>query len=102
MHGDIAEPEAILAVPDLRDTLDFDQPIALSLIALCHFVPGERIYDIIDALLAPLAAGSYLVMTHLTPDFDPETVAATVGAYTASGIAMEARTRDGVARFSAA
>lgn len=99
VHGDVTDPEAILAAPELRDTIAFDEPVALSLIALCHFVPGERIYEIIDTLMAPLASGSYLVMTHLTPDFDPNTVAGTVRAYRESGIEMEARSREGVARF---
>ena len=99
LHGDVTEPDAILAAPPLREALDFDQPIAVSLVALCHFVPGERIYEIVDTLMAPLASGSYLVMTHLTTDFDPDTVEGTVSAYRASGIEMEARNRAGVARF---
>ncbi|WP_169813390.1 SAM-dependent methyltransferase [Nocardia vaccinii] len=97
--ADVTEPERILGAPEVRQTLNFDEPVALSLIALCHFVPGERIYEIVEALLAPLASGSYLVMTHLTTDFDPQMVAGTVQAYQASGIAMEARDYDGVHRF---
>jgi SAM-dependent methyltransferase len=99
VEADVTEPEHILAAEELRDTLDFDEPISLSLVALCHFVPGDRIYDIIDTLLEPLAPGSFLVMTHLTTDLDTETVEGTVQAYRQSGIEMEARTRDGVARF---
>ncbi|MFI5783835.1 SAM-dependent methyltransferase [Nocardia sp. NPDC051570] len=98
-EADVTEPERILADPAVQQTLDFGKPVALSLIALCHFVPGERIYDIIDTLLEPLAPGSYLVMTHLTTDFDPQIVEGTVQAYRHSGIAMEARTREGVSRF---
>lgn len=99
VEADVTEPERILAAPEVRETLNFDEPVALSLIALCHFVPGERIYRIVDTLLAPMAPGSYLVMTHLTTDFDPEMVGGTVQAYRASGIEMEARDRAGVARF---
>ncbi len=99
VQADVTAPERILADAAVREALDFREPIALSLIALCHFVPGERIYQIIDELLAPLAPGSFLVMTHLTTDFDPRTVEGTVRAYQQSGIAMEARTHDGVARF---
>ncbi|WP_319945398.1 SAM-dependent methyltransferase [Nocardia macrotermitis] len=99
VEADVTAPERILSAAGVRETLDFDQPIALSLIALCHFVPGDRIYDIIDTLLAPLASGSYLVMTHLTKDFDEQMVEGAVQAYTRSGIAMEARGYDGVARF---
>ncbi|WP_328392403.1 SAM-dependent methyltransferase [Nocardia sp. NBC_00416] len=99
VQADVTEPDRILADPAVRDTLDFGNPVALSLIALCHFVPGDRIYEIIDTLLAPLASGSFLVMTHLTTDFDPVMVEGTVQAYRQSGIEMEARTREGVSRF---
>ncbi|WP_405164335.1 SAM-dependent methyltransferase [Nocardia sp. NBC_01499] len=101
IEADVTEPAKILAAPRLAETIDFTQPVALSLIALCHFIPGEQIYRIIEALLEPLAPGSFLVMTHLTADLDPETVQGTVNAYQHSGIAMEARTYDGVARFFA-
>ncbi|MFD4402100.1 SAM-dependent methyltransferase [Nocardia sp. NPDC058499] len=99
VHADLTAPEQILSDSTVRDTLDFDEPVALSLIALCHFVPGDRIYDIVDSLLASLPSGSYLVMTHLTTDFDPVMVEGTVQAYRASGIEMEARDYRGVSHF---
>lgn len=99
VQADVTEPDLILADPELQRTMDFDEPVALSLIALCHFVPGSRIYDIVDTLLAPLASGSLLLMTHLTTDFDPAMVEGTVQAYRHSGIEMEARTYAGVAHF---
>lgn len=99
VQADVTEPERILADPAVRQTLDFGEPVALSLIALCHFVPGERVYDIIDTLLAPLGSGSFLVMTHLTPDFAPDMVEGTVRAYRQSGIEMEARSYEEVSRF---
>lgn len=99
VQSDLTAPDRILSAAAVRETLDFDRPVALSLIALCHFVPGDRIYDIVDTLLAPLPSGSYLVMTHLTTDFDPAMVQGTVQAYRQSGIDMEARDYDGVSRF---
>lgn len=99
VQADVTEPERIVADPAVQEALDFREPVALSLIALCHFVPGERIYDILDTLLAPLAPGSFLVMTHLTTDFDPAMVEGTVQAYRQSGIEMEARTYEGISRF---
>ncbi|WP_227981575.1 SAM-dependent methyltransferase [Nocardia spumae] len=99
VEADVNEPERILAAPEVEQTLDFSSPVALSLVALCHFIPGDRVYDIIDTLLAPLAAGSFLVMTHLSPDFDPDMVEGTVAAYQQSGIAMEARSYERISRF---
>ncbi|OXR41465.1 hypothetical protein B7C42_06356 [Nocardia cerradoensis] len=99
VEADVRDPARILSATEVEATLDFSKPVALSLIALCHFVPGDGVYDIIDTLLAPLAPGSFLVMTHLSPDFDPAMVEGTVAAYRQSGIEMEARSYDGVARF---
>jgi hypothetical protein len=99
VEADVHDPGRILSAPEVEATLDFSKPVALSLIALCHFVPGDEVYDIIDTLLAPLAPGSFLVMTHLSPDFAPDMVEGTVAAYRQSGIEMEARSYDGVARF---
>ncbi|HLS79360.1 MAG TPA: SAM-dependent methyltransferase [Nocardia sp.] len=99
LHADITEPRSILDAPQLRDTLDFSQPVALSVIALAHFVTGERIYDIIATLLEPLAPGSHLVMTHFSADADPEGVARTVNAYQQGGIPIEPRDKDSIARF---
>lgn len=99
VQSDLTAPDRILSDIAVRETLDFDRPVALSLIALCHFVPGDRIYGIVDTLLAPLPSGSYLVMTHLTTDFDPKMVEGTVQAYRQSGIEMEARDYDGVSHF---
>ncbi|MGW5384564.1 SAM-dependent methyltransferase [Nocardia sp. NPDC003963] len=99
VQSDLTAPERILSASAVRETLDFGEPVALSLIALCHFVPGDRIYEIVDTLLAALPSGSYLVMTHLTTDFDPAMVEGTVQAYRASGIEMEARDHAAVSHF---
>lgn len=99
VNADLTEPDSILSAPQLIDTLDPDVPTALSLIAIAHFVPGEALYDAVATLLASLAPGSYLAMTHLTAEIDPEGVAGTVATYTQSGIAMQARRRDEFERF---
>jgi hypothetical protein len=99
VQSDLTEPQQILSDEEVRKTLDFTEPVALSLIAIAHFVAGERIYEIVDTLMASLAPGSFLVMTHLTTDFDPEMVNGTVAAYRGNGIEMEARTKEQVAHF---
>jgi len=70
IEADLRNPAAILADPATRATLDFDQPIALMLIAVLHFVPGHgAARPIVRELLDALPAGSYLVATHATSDF---------------------------------
>lgn len=71
IQADVQEPEKILAAA--RDTLDFDQPIALSMVALLHLVGDEdNPHGIVVELLDSLAPGSHLALSHATGDFDPE------------------------------
>ncbi|CDR17012.1 predicted protein [Streptomyces iranensis] len=100
VHGDITEPEAVLASPDLTEVLDLSQPVALSLVSLLHFVPDEWApYDLVQRLVDALAPGSFLVLSHITPDFDPEATQKTVQIYHSGGIQGKIRTRDEVERF---
>jgi hypothetical protein len=98
--ADVRDVGGILAAPGLRDTLDLARPVALSLNALLHFVPDEfRPYDIVRDLLDALVPGSYLVLSHCTPDFAPEAWAKVIEVYRAGGIPAQVRSRDEVERF---
>jgi hypothetical protein len=71
-QADLREPDGILADPDVRGTLDLSQPVALRLLAVLHFIPdADDPVGIVRTLLAALPAGSYLVASHPTQDFDP-------------------------------
>jgi hypothetical protein len=70
IESDLTDPEAILADPTLRATLDLSQPVGLMLIAVLHFVHGHgAARPIVQSLLDALPSGSYLVATHATQDF---------------------------------
>jgi hypothetical protein len=74
LHADITDPDSVLAAPDVRETLDLSRPLALSLNALLHYVPDEqRPYEVVSRLVEALPSGSYLTLSHVTSDFDPET-----------------------------
>lgn len=65
VRGDVRDPQAILGHPRVKGFLDFDRPIALLLVAVMHFVPDDaEAYDAVGQLLAALAPGSHLVMSH--------------------------------------
>ncbi|MGH3313826.1 MAG: SAM-dependent methyltransferase [Streptomyces sp.] len=69
--ADLRDPEAILDHPTTRQLIDFDQPVALMLVAVLHFIrdddePGK----IISALTSRLPEGSCLILSHITADFD--------------------------------
>ncbi len=72
IRGDLREPEHLLGHPDVRELIDFSQPVGLLMTAVVHFVPDESDPQ---ALLAryvdALAPGSYLSLSHLTDDHKP-------------------------------
>ncbi|QKG25016.1 SAM-dependent methyltransferase [Actinomadura verrucosospora] len=93
LHGDLTEPETILADPLLAETLDLTRPVALLVVALLMYYPAEREPERwVATLLDALPAGSHLAISHPTADFDPEAVAAANAAANAAGIPLVSRT----------
>ena len=100
LDADFLAPDAIIGSEELHGTLDLDRPVALSLLAIVHFMPDDaEVQRIIDQLLEPLAPGSVLALSTCTADSAPEEVAAGVAAYNANGIPAVARDRPGVEQF---
>ncbi|MFD5033880.1 SAM-dependent methyltransferase [Streptomyces sp. NPDC058220] len=98
IQADVREPEAIL--DHARGVLDFDRPIALSLIALMHFISDDQDpYSIVRTLVDALPAGSYLVLSHAASDLYPEMAERVTAEYAKGGIRLGFRARAGVSRF---
>ncbi|MET9661625.1 SAM-dependent methyltransferase, partial [Streptomyces sp. NPDC006510] len=105
LDADVRKPEKILELA--ADVIDFDRPVALSLIALLHFVgdggagegPSEGAYALVGRLMERLPAGSCLVLSQLTGDFDPESVEKGVASYAAGGVTLVPRSHRGISRF---
>lgn len=69
--ADLRDPEKILE--QAKATLDFRQPVALMLVAILHVVPDQDdAYGIVSRLVKALPSGSYLVMSHLASDINPD------------------------------
>jgi S-adenosyl methyltransferase len=71
---------------DLRDTgtileqasqmLDFSRPVALMLIAILHAIgDDDDPYQIVEKLMDAVPPGSYLILSHVASDIDPEQIA---------------------------
>ncbi len=70
---DMLEPDTILADPAVRELIDFGEPVALLFLSILHFVASEADpAGIIARLLAPFPAGSFVAISHATPDTVPE------------------------------
>ena len=101
IHTDLRDPAAIVSDPVVRDVLDFSQPVALTLVAILHFIPDEdKPAEIIATLLDALPAGSYLVASHGTHEHDRARFAAGQDAYKASGVTARARDSADFARLA--
>ncbi|MFE7353819.1 SAM-dependent methyltransferase [Streptomyces sp. NPDC057543] len=98
LHADVRDPRAILE--RARELLDFSRPVALSLIALMHFLPDDQDpYGITRTLVDALPAGSFLVLSHGTADQHPELRQETETAYKKGAIPLRMRTRSEVEPF---
>ncbi|MES9525450.1 SAM-dependent methyltransferase [Streptomyces capoamus] len=98
IQADVRQPESI--VRHARQVLDFSRPVALSLIALMHFVTDEQdAHGIVRNLVATLPPGSYLVLSHAASDLYPELAAQVTAEYARGGIQLGFRSRAQVTRF---
>ncbi|MER5476980.1 SAM-dependent methyltransferase [Streptomyces sp. NPDC002734] len=98
LHADAREIDVVLE--KAAKVLDFSRPVAISLIALLHFVSDEDgAVRLIERVKEALSPGSYLVLSHFTTDFHSEEqvreATATAGArgYNASPRSREQFTR---------
>lgn len=83
-----------------RRILDFDRPVAVSLLGLLHFLPDEDDpYAIVRTLVSTLAPGSYVVLSQGASDVNPERGEQGAAEYGKGGIRLALRTRDEFARF---
>jgi hypothetical protein len=82
IKADLREPDGILEHPEVRELIDFSQPVALLLMAILHFIPDdEDPFGIVARFRDALPAGGYLAISHGTrdiparPDMSPEEMA---------------------------
>jgi hypothetical protein len=100
VQADVNDPDTLLNAPELAAVLDRDQPIALSLNALLHFVTdAQDPYGIVARLLSVLPSGSALAVSHCTPDFDPTTWEKVTSIYNNAGTPVQFRSQKDVSRF---
>lgn len=72
--ADLYDPDTILK--RAAETLDFNQPVAVILVAVLHFFPDEADpWALVGPVVDAVASGSYLAISHLTGDFAPDAMA---------------------------
>jgi hypothetical protein len=104
IHADLRNPDAIVGDLEVRDFLDFDQPIALLLIAVLHFIADDdHPAELIATYCNALTPGSYLAISHLTDETAPpglrSQIQACVGAYKESTSSLVSRDQATLAQW---
>ncbi|MFE3205382.1 SAM-dependent methyltransferase [Embleya sp. NPDC059237] len=94
VDADLRDIDSIIDAPQLREVLDLSKPVALSLVAIVHFVLDEDDpQGLVRRLMDELAPGSFLVLTVFTGDTDPVGVGGVGREYNARGIPLQIRDR---------
>jgi hypothetical protein len=69
IEGDLRDPAGIMGHPDLRAVIDFNEPVAIVLGAVLHHIPeDDSPHKLVEMLMAAVAPGSYLVISHATSE----------------------------------
>ncbi|MGH3067974.1 MAG: SAM-dependent methyltransferase [Streptosporangiaceae bacterium] len=74
LDADLRETEKIL--DHARGLLDFSQPVAVMLVAVLHLIgPEDHPHSIVTQLMDAVPPGSYLLLSHVASDIEPEKMA---------------------------
>ncbi|WP_405728346.1 SAM-dependent methyltransferase [Streptomyces sp. NBC_00028] len=103
VHADVRDPDTILRLA--AETLDFSRPIALSLVALTHYLSEEPdqddVYGLLERYVAELAPGSHVILSQVTADLSPEAIGKAAEHFRASGTPFHPRSLPRFSRFFA-
>ena len=100
IQADLRDPDSILEHPDALRVLDFDQPIAILLVAVLHFIKhAEDPARLVERLKRVMSPGSYLVVSHGTGDFEPERAISAIQGYRQASAPFVLRSREQITSF---
>ncbi|MGZ2357759.1 SAM-dependent methyltransferase [Streptomyces sp. 372A] len=97
IEADLRDPGPILEAA--RRTLDLDRPVALVLAAVTHFIEDETAYPVVKRLMDALVPGSFLVLSNIGSDLNPEQVGSITKGFKERGFAMVRRSYAQMERF---
>ncbi|WP_309112554.1 SAM-dependent methyltransferase [Saccharothrix sp.] len=73
VQADLRRPDLLLDRPEVRSLLDFDQPVAVMMVAVLHFVPDtDEPAKVLAGYRDAMAPGSFLVLSHATHEGRPD------------------------------
>ncbi|MFL6144198.1 MAG: SAM-dependent methyltransferase [Labedaea sp.] len=101
--ADLLEPEFVLGSPQARRLLNLDEPVAVLMLCVLHFIPDSAgPHEAIAQYLRSVAPGSYLVLSHAaTGSLSSPKAAESKRLYDSSNSPGLGRTREQVAELMA-
>ncbi|MFE9168913.1 SAM-dependent methyltransferase [Streptomyces kebangsaanensis] len=99
VHADVRDPGTILRLAG--ESLDLGRPVALSLVALTHYLADDAddVYGLLDRYVSALAPGSLVILSQVTQDISPEGVARAAELFRRGGTPFHPRTHAEFSRF---
>jgi hypothetical protein len=102
IQADVRDPAQILSHPQVGKLINFGEPVGIVLVAILHFVmDAAHPREIVARFRDVAAPGSYLVVSHVTNQGNPQLTAAAERMYNARGADGQARSREEIAAFFA-
>jgi len=101
LQADIRDPDTILASTELRQIIDFTQPVGVLFAAVLHFVRDcDDPHGIVRSFADRMVSGSYLALSHVSSDgTHPSVIAAIHDAYSAASAPAIFRTETDIRGF---
>ncbi|MGH3771697.1 MAG: SAM-dependent methyltransferase [Pseudonocardiaceae bacterium] len=94
IQADMRDVKAIFDDPRARNLLDLGQPIGVLMVAMLHFVSDEADpADIVARYREMIVPGSYLVVSHATPEGRPDQAGPYAELYRRAGAPLTMRSR---------
>ena len=100
VNHDFRRPAGILGDPAVAALIDWSQPVAISLVAVLHFVPDEADpAGIIATFRERLVPGSYLILSHGSAAARPPADRDPAPIWNRTGATVTGRTRDEIEKL---
>jgi SAM-dependent methyltransferase len=97
VQEDLRTPDRILEHPDVVRLLDLDEPVAILLMAVLHFVPDEADpANLLSTLRQAMSPGSLLALSHGTGDGRPREAGEAKDAYQRTANPLTLRSREAI------
>jgi hypothetical protein len=95
VRADVRQPDDIIGHPSLNTLIDWDQPVAVLLVAILHFVPDDNDpAGIVGQFRDKMAPGSHIVISHAHHQGDEDAVRHLVSIYRGANAPLILRTSE--------